>query len=101
MNGAKGTADLKTDIVVYVVILILAGLQFVVANQHIDGAQMFLRMLMIAFLEAGLAVVFFMHLWNEKRNFMVTVFIGLAFVIGMMNMIWSDSFRLLAFRLLR
>ena len=58
-------------LVVYVAILILAGLQFVIAYQHIDGAQMFARMFFVAVLEAGLALMFFMHLWAEKRGFAV------------------------------
>jgi cytochrome c oxidase subunit IV len=85
---------------IYVCLLIIAGLQFVVGYQHLDISQMFLRMLMLATVEAGLAVLFFMHLWTERRTFVVTLILGLVFVLGMMNMIWWDSFRLLRFRLL-
>ena len=48
-------------------ILILAGLQFVIAYQHVDVGTMIFRMFAVAFLEAGLAVVFFMHLGSENR----------------------------------
>ncbi|HZR30663.1 MAG TPA: cytochrome C oxidase subunit IV family protein [Terriglobales bacterium] len=92
--------SLARYLVIYVCVLIIAGLQFVVAYQHLDISQMFLRMLMLATVEAGLAVLFFMHLWTERRTFVVTVIVGLIFVLGMMNMIWWDSFRLLRFRLL-
>ena len=44
------------DLVVYVCLLALAGLQFVIAYQNIDASQMFSRMLMVACVEAGLAV---------------------------------------------
>ena len=33
------------------------------------GVQMFRRMLSVAIVEAGLAMMFFMHLWSEKRGF--------------------------------
>ena len=61
------------DLVVYVCLLALAGLQFVIAYQKIDTSQMFWRMLVVAIVEAGLAVLFFMHLWAEKRTFLLFV----------------------------
>lgn len=87
-------------VVIYVCMLIIAALQFVVAYQHTDISQMFLRMFSLAVVEAALAVLFFMHMWMERRNFFITVALGLFFVLAMMNMIWWDSFRLLRFRLL-
>lgn len=95
------SGSVAKNFVIYVCMLIIAGLQFVVAYQHIDSSQMVLRMSLLAIVEAGLAVMFFMHLGTERRNFFVTVAVGLIFVLSMMNMIWSDSFRLLRFQLLK
>jgi heme/copper-type cytochrome/quinol oxidase subunit 4 len=82
------------DVAVYICILALAAIQFVIAYQNIDGAQMFVRMLIVAVVEAGLALLFFMHLWSEKRVFLwasgiITVFVLLAMQYG-----WTDSFRI-------
>jgi len=82
------------DLVVYVCLLALAGLQFVIAYQHIDASQMFLRMLVVAVVEAGLAVMFFMHLWTEKRGFVLFVLIFTIFVLLGMQFGWTDSFRM-------
>src|ERR1700681_798183 len=82
-------------ILVYLGILILAGLQFVIAYQHIDGSQMFARMFLIAVLEAGLAVMFFMHLWAENRGLLLFVAITTIFVLAAMQYGWPDSFRML------
>ena len=82
------------DLVVYVCLLALAGLQFVIAYQHIDASQMFLRMLVVAVVEAGLAVMFFMHLWAEKRGFVLFVLIFTIFVLLGMQFGWTDSFRM-------
>jgi len=48
----------------------------VIAYQPVDGSQMFARMLLIAVAVAGLVLMFFMHLWQEKRGLLlfVTVF---------------------------
>jgi heme/copper-type cytochrome/quinol oxidase subunit 4 len=80
--------------VVYVCLLALAGLQFVIAYQHIDASQMFLRMLAVAVVEAGLAMMFFMHLWTEKRGFVLFVLIFTIFVLLGMQFGWTDSFRM-------
>jgi cytochrome c oxidase subunit IV len=81
-------------LVVYLCMLALAGLQFVIAYQNISASQMFRRMFSVAIVEAGLAVMFFMHLWAEKRGFLLFV---LAFTISVqlaMQYGWTDSFRL-------
>lgn len=81
-------------LVVYLCILALAALQFVIAYQDISAGQMFRRMLSVAVVEAGIAVLFFMHLWSEKRAFMVFVLIFTISVLLAMQYGWTDSFRL-------
>jgi caa(3)-type oxidase subunit IV len=88
------SGGMNQDLVVYVCILVLAAIQFVIAYQDIDGTRMFVRMLIVAIVEAGLALMFFMHLWSEKPSFkwaavVVTVFVLLAMQYG-----WTDSFRI-------
>jgi caa(3)-type oxidase subunit IV len=92
---AQATDSLKPDIIVYVCILALAGVQIVLAYQHAEGAQLLVRMLAVALIQAALAVMFFMHLRSEQRNLKLALIPGTIFVVLMMNMIWSDSFRLL------
>jgi len=82
------------DLVVYVCLLALAGLQFVIAYQKIDASQMFWRMLTVSCVEAGLAMLFFMHLWSEKRAFLWFVVIFTVSVLLGMQYGWTDSFRM-------
>ena len=82
------------DLVVYVCLLALAGLQFLIAYQKIDASQMFTRMLAVACIEAGLAILFFMHLWSEKRAFLFFVVIFTISVLLGMQYGWTDSFRM-------
>lgn len=86
-------------VAVYVCLLVMAGLQFVIAYQPIDHSRMLAYMLVLAFIEAGLAAMFFMHLWAEKRALLLFVGIFTAFVLATMNYGWTDSFRLLVYRL--
>jgi cytochrome c oxidase subunit IV len=82
------------DLIVYVCLLALAGIQFLIAYQNIDAVQMMSRMLTVAVIEAGLAVMFFMHLWTEKRGFVVFVLVFTIFVLLTMQYGWTDSTRM-------
>jgi cytochrome c oxidase subunit IV len=88
----------KTDglgkyLVIYGCLLALAALQFVIAYERIDASQMFFRMLVVALIEAALAVTFFMHLGAEKRGFVLFVVVFIVFVLITMQYGWTDSFR--------
>src|ERR1700677_547442 len=68
-SDAHKNSGIGKDMIVYVCLLALAGLQFVIAYQNLDPAQMLTRMLAVAFVEAGLAGVFFMHLCGVCSGF--------------------------------
>ncbi len=80
------------DLIVFVCILALAGLQFVIAYQDISGSQLFVRMLSVAVIEAVLALLFFMHL-SENRGLLWFFAIFTVFVLLAMQYGWTDSFR--------
>jgi len=91
---AKYTDPVGRYIGVYVCLLVLAALQFVIAYSHIDATAMFARMLLIAIAEAGIALLFFMHLWAEKRGFLLFVIVLTGFVLLAMQYGWTDSYRM-------
>ncbi len=55
---------------------------------------MFVRMLTVACVEAALAELFFMHLWSEKRAFLLFVVLFTVSVLLGMQYGWTDSFRM-------
>jgi heme/copper-type cytochrome/quinol oxidase subunit 4 len=87
-------AGVGKDIAVYIILLILAGLQFFFAYQNISPQQMFVRMLSVAIIEGGIALLFFMHL-NENKGLRWFVLIFTVAVILGMQYGWTDSFRIL------
>ncbi|MGA2745682.1 MAG: cytochrome C oxidase subunit IV family protein [Candidatus Sulfotelmatobacter sp.] len=82
------------DLAIYVCMLVLAGIQFLIAYQDISASQMFVRMLIVAIIEAALALLFFMHLW-ENRGLKWFVLVFTVSVILGMQYGWTDSFRIL------
>jgi heme/copper-type cytochrome/quinol oxidase subunit 4 len=90
---AHSTNSMSKDIIVYVVLLVLAAIQFFIAYQNITAAQMFERMLCVAVIEGGIALLFFMHL-SENRGLRWFVIIFTVAVILGMQYGWSDAFRI-------
>jgi heme/copper-type cytochrome/quinol oxidase subunit 4 len=83
------------ELIVYVCLLALAGMQFVIAYQEISASQMLVRMLSVAVLEAGLAVLFFMHLAENRGLRWFVLIFTVAVVLGLQYG-WTDSFRLIS-----
>ena len=92
--AAKFTDSMGKYIGIYLCILVIAAIQFVIAYQHIDASAKFERMLFLALLEAGLAILFFMHLWAERRGFFLFVVLFTGFVLLAMQYSWTDSYRM-------
>jgi cytochrome c oxidase subunit IV len=93
-SDATPTQGLGRDLVVYVSILVIAVLQVFLAYRSAPGEHLMVRMLTLALVQGGIAVAFFMHLREEKRGLVIALIPTTIFVLVMMNMIWTDSFRL-------
>jgi cytochrome c oxidase subunit IV len=87
------------NIAVYLCLLVITALQFFIGYQNIAGSQLVVRFLTFAVVEALLVVLFWMSLGSEKKVFVKFIVYFMLFVLAAMNYIWTDSFRLLLFRL--
>jgi len=87
MDSNQGS--MKTDLIVYAAILILACVQVFGLRGDLFA------MLVVAAIQAFLAVMFFMHLRDEKPTLRLALIPATLFVLVMMNMIWADSYRLI------
>lgn len=86
-NGGAGR-----DVAVYICLLILAAIQFVISYQNISVGSMFERMLIVPIVEAALAVLFFMHLWENRGLRWFVLIFSIATTLGMQYG-WTDSYR--------
>lgn len=83
---------------VYFILLAIAGIEVLAAYRISSTGNLLTALLLLAGCGAALAVMFFMHLAEERRSLFLTLIPATIFVLIMMNMIWSDSFRLLRMR---
>jgi len=98
MTTAEGNG-IKKYVAVYLCLLVITALQFVIGYQNIAGSQLVVRSLTFAVIESILVVLFWMNLGSEKKVFVKFIVYFMLFVLATMNYIWTDSFRLLVFRL--
>jgi len=91
MSQTSASGSMTSQYFVYGAILLIAIVQVVAAMAI--GPSLW-RMLLLAIIQAYLAVMFFMHLRDEKPTLRLALIPGTLFVLIMMNMIWADSFRL-------
>jgi cytochrome c oxidase subunit IV len=96
-SGASGNVIAKY-LPVYFVLLGIAGLEVFLAYQNFSTVTLLVIFLVLAVCGAALAVMYFMHLAQERRSLFLSLIPAVIFVLLMMNMIWSDSFRLLHMR---
>jgi caa(3)-type oxidase subunit IV len=82
-------------VAVYFCILAIAALQFVIAYSNITGEQMLTRMLFLGIVEAALALLYFMHLSDNRGLMWFVVIFTVSVTLGMQYG-WTDSFRLLS-----
>ncbi len=82
-------------IVVYIVMLVITGIELLIASRHPSGAALLASMLIPAFLGAILGILYFMHLASENHKSIVAFTIFTVFVLAATTYGWSDSFRLL------
>jgi cytochrome c oxidase subunit 4 len=89
---------LKKYLPVYFVLLAISLVEVFLAYQHFSTGTLVKILLLLAICSAGLGIMYFMHLAEERRSLFLSLIPATIFVLLMMNMIWSDGYRLLHMR---
>jgi cytochrome c oxidase subunit IV len=95
MSSNRSSNVIAKYLPVYFVLLAIAGLQVFLAYQQFSPGVLLAILLALAIAGGALAVMYFMHLNTERRSLFLSLIPAAIFVLIMMNMLWSDSFRLL------
>lgn len=95
MSSNRSSNVIAKYLPVYFVLLGIAGLEVFLAYQQFSPGALLAILLALAIAGGSLAVMYFMHLNAERRSLFLSLIPAAIFVLIMMNMLWSDSFRLL------
>lgn len=97
MSTASGNV-IRKYLPVYFVLIAIFFVEVFLAFRNLPTATLVTILLLLAISSAGLGLMYFMHLAEERRNLFLTLIPATIFVLLMMNMIWTDSIRLLHLR---
>jgi cytochrome c oxidase subunit IV len=92
---------MKFYTLVWLGLVIIAGLEVFLTYQNLPVRTLLVTFLILAFIEAGIAVMYMMHLKYEKKSLFWSLIPYTIFVLFMMDHVWADAFRAASMRLLK
>ena len=99
MTAASSSGNvIRKYLPVYFVLLAIFLVEVFLAFQNFSTGTLVILLLLLAIASAGLGLMYFMHLATERRSLFLSLIPAVIFVLLMMNVIWSDSLRLLHMR---
>jgi heme/copper-type cytochrome/quinol oxidase subunit 4 len=99
MTAASASGNvIRKYLPVYFVLLGLFLVEVFLAFQKLPIVTLVVILLVLALCSAALGLMYFMHLATERRSLFLSLIPVTIFVLLMMNVIWTDSLRLLHMR---
>jgi caa(3)-type oxidase subunit IV len=98
MSAEASRNVIRKYLPVYFVLLGIFFVEVFLSFQHLPIGTLVVILLLLAVCSASLGLMYFMHLAQERRALFLSLIPVTIFVLLMMNMIWSDSVRLLHMR---
>jgi cytochrome c oxidase subunit IV len=80
---------------VWFVLLCIVGLEVFVTYRNLSAHGLLAVLLVLAIIEAGIGLLYFMHLKYDRPILMWSFVISIVFVLLMMNQMWPDAYRML------
>jgi caa(3)-type oxidase subunit IV len=90
---------MKFYVVLWAGMLGIVFVEVLLTYAHLRPMALTISLVSLAVIEAGVAVMYFMHLKYERRILFWSLIPGLVFVLVMFDHFWPDAFRLTSMRL--
>lgn len=98
MTETNHEPGMKEYVAIWVGLLCIVGIETFLTSMNLSTHGLLVSLLVLAFIEAGIALLYFMHLKYEKPNLFWSLVPAVIFVLFMMNHIWPDAYRMLSLR---
>jgi cytochrome c oxidase subunit IV len=86
---------MRTYVVVWLGLILIVAVEVGLTYAHLAPGTLLPALLALAIVEAGIGVMFFMHLKYERRVLFWSLIPALVFVLLMLNHLWRDAHRLI------
>ena len=89
---------MKVYVIVWLGLIFIVAAEVLLAYAHLRTPVLVGSLLALAALEAGAALLFFMHLKYERPTLFWSLIPALIFVLVLMDHFWADALRLTSLR---
>jgi cytochrome c oxidase subunit IV len=86
-------------VVVWIGLILIVGLEVFLTYERLPAGMLLACLLGLALIEAGLGVMYFMHLKYERPALFWSLIPYLVFALVMMDHFWPDALRLMRQRM--
>jgi heme/copper-type cytochrome/quinol oxidase subunit 4 len=87
---------LKLYVGIWLGLIAIVAIETVLAFSHLSTSALIASLLLLAIVEAGVALRYFMHLKYEPPALFWTLIPAIVFALLMMNQVWPDARRLVS-----
>ena len=91
---------MKFNVAVWLGMLVIVAIEVALTFQHLPVRTLLFALLILAFVEAAVGVMYFMHLRYENSKLFWSLVPILIFVLFMMDHVWPVAFRMFTMRLI-
>jgi cytochrome c oxidase subunit IV len=100
MSEMKSHAEpgMKFYVYVWIGLVFIAGVEVLLTYQGFSTGRLLAVLLILAFCESGIALMYFMHLKYEQSTLFWSLIPVTLFVLFMMDHFWADALRLVRVR---
>ncbi len=77
-------------------LLCIVGVEVFLTYRGFSTHALLAVLLLLAFIEAGIALLYFMHLKYDRPLLLWSFVVSVVFVLLMMNQVWPDAYRLVS-----
>jgi len=95
MDGTR-SPGMRFYAAVWIGLLCIAGVEVFVTYRGFSTHKLLAVLLILAFIEAGIGLLYFMHLKYERPALLWSFVLSVIFVLLMMNQIWPDAYRMMS-----
>ena len=98
-SDAETGPGFRRYVLVWAGLMCIVVVEVVLTYAGLTAPALLLALLSLAFIEAALALLYFMHLRYERPILFWSLIPALVFVLVLFNHLWPDAFRLTSMRL--
>ena len=94
-----GTSNTRLYTLIWIYLLILTGVEVVLAYAHIFSTMgMLVALMLLSLVKAAMIIAYFMHLKFERMSLILSLIPSVVIVIALLFVFFPDGFRALELR---